>query len=121
MRKYITNYFGFECQKQERCCSLCQPDIINPFFEFVKIKRTCTDSNVESFKKEIDDCLESLKNVSLFPVLDFNEPNLIALRDNIFNNISDVVCEKDLLDIFGVFDQNCRTDLFSVIEKLMCS
>ena len=75
LRKYITSHFGFESQKQERCCSICQPDFANPFFKFVKVERSCTDLNVELFKKEIDNCLETLKNVSLFSVLDFNKPN----------------------------------------------
>lgn len=124
LRQFLLNYLGFPCIKQERCCCVCEES--NP-------TAVCNEPSMESREKVR--CLTSantiilerliLKELHQLEVDNINSPSLMLMKSpipcqnslkKIMSEIECIRVESDLLDICGIWDEECSLRIFSLIS-----
>ena len=121
LRKLILEYFGFKTVKQDRCCSICDiesqimenlPSTIN---EKVRVIFSCK-SHLQELIKEI--LYKSTMNTpQCFFMLDVPDFDVNTLARNIMDGIEYITSELDLLNKYGIWDETCSSQIFSVVCK----
>ena len=123
LRQELLNYLGYQCTKQERCCCVCQEsstgDQTAACNEPVETVRFLTTANAIILQKLILNKLHQLEADNS------STPNLILMKSpippqnvlkTIMTEIHNIKVESDLLDICGIWDEECSLKIFSLIS-----
>lgn len=114
LREFIMTHFGYPCQKQERCCHNCHPNVLNET-DFEKHRRKI--KKAEELKKHLHNCVEKYSNVTPeYYFMDFDYPDFPS-AECIMEAIDDIILEGDLLYHLNILNLECRLELFDIIEK----
>ena len=121
LRKQLLNYFGFTTPKQDNCCSVCNEEFTNtvvssevPKVRWLKGDGTVLVGMINSVlsnyqHEEKSECL-------LFPSMLIDE----HLADRIVMQIEYIERDSDLLNNFGIWDEECSSKIFSIINEHTC-
>ena len=119
LRKFLSNYFGFLCTSQERCCLQCNPKFsFKLTFDDVKIRKL-VDDLTEIFKEKIANCIEKhnqIVNSTDEVFLELNSP-ILETADDIAERIDEISSQEDLLFKFHILEIECRIESFKIIDE----
>ena len=124
LRRQLLNYLGFLCIKQERCCCHCEgsnPTAVwnKPSMESREKVRFLTTATTIILQKFI------LKEIQQLEVDNSNCPSFMLIKSpipcknmlkKIMTEIEYIRVESDLLDICGLWDEECSSKIFSLIS-----
>ena len=123
LRQELLNYLGYQCTKQERCCCVCQEsstgDQTAACNEPVERVRFLTTAYATILQKLFLNELHQLEADNS------STPNLILMKSpipphnvlkTILTEIHYIKVESDLLDICGIWDEECSLKIFSLIS-----
>ena len=87
LRKYLANYFGFECLNQRRCCTKCNPELAFKI-NLKETKRRLDESCIGILKQKITACFEKYNEVEpSYSFLELNVP-ILPTADEIIEKIN---------------------------------
>ena len=123
LRNLILKYLGSSCVTQERCCCICDGTYSNaagnlqrPVKPRVRAlpsdKKTLLQACILSQLEKLDDSIKA-KEIRLF---DCRSPNNKDLADKIMEGIEFIETAADLLDTYGIWDEICSSQIFSLIS-----
>ena len=119
-RKIMLNHFGFPNVKQVRCCSRCDKKSVALQLEDVSFKEV-----FKSFKEEEKLILYHTIEESLTKwqerIPDFGVYTIPSLEKDltckIIENIEYIETESNLLHDFGIWDEECASEIFAAIKS----
>lgn len=119
LHKYLMNYFGFQIKTQSRCCCNCSlEEISKENVNDLKVKNnnSFTHADNELYEELLMLCNHNYESTgpSFVPFKFVFNANIV---EDIINNLSEVNSEKDLLQTFGVWDENICANIYNVICK----
>lgn len=123
LRKLVLDYLGFPCGTQERCCCVCdgksESDVSDlPAFRN-KVRMLPSNNKImleELISNEL--CLNATdNNISDCLMLSSPPVQLDDLVEKIMAGIEYIETELDLLETYGIWNENCSLNIFSFISK----
>ena len=119
LRQILINYFGFKLVKQSNCCSICDKSTKNLALQTIRKVRKLPMENRIPLKESIKAILLNTSKTSWsFSMLDVPVFNTNRMTENIMDGIEYISKESDLLSNFGIWDETCYSQLFSVVCDL---
>ena len=124
LRNLILKYLGSSCVTQERCCSICDGTYSNvagnlqrPVKPRVRAlpsdKKTLLQACILSQLEKLDDSIKAKEIIRLF---DSRSPDNKDLADKIMEGIEFIETAADLLGTYGIWDEICSSQIFSLIS-----
>ena len=113
LRKYLMNYFEFQCATQKDCCSNCNAMEVeeeeNNFIEkpFRELRIT-----TELFSSLLNDAVMNFSSDDLF-----NFYSCVVDVNCVIENVGNIKSQKDLLRICSIWDENLSKVIFEIIEN----
>ena len=122
LRKIILEYFGFKLVEQNNCCSICDKNIKRTEhvpLSFEKKFRELPPENWIPLKESIEAILLSSQERSHhFFMIDIPVVDISSMTTNIMDGIEHITCESDLLNKYGIWDEACSSQIFSILSEL---
>ena len=123
LRKLLLGYFGFSCKKQEKCCVICDgeftPSISNVDMSKLSLRkkvRNMPAHNAEFLFEEIKFVVKKyMSNVDQYSIIYYPTVDSDYIAKKILDEIYFIETERDLLEIYGIWDENCSSALFNLI------
>ena len=123
LRKNLLEHFGYSKVFQNRCCCFCDGDLVDEddiLTNFEDVRIVPNESLRSSFIAEVNSCLDTWVIDSfvgdLFDIASNIDKNIATL---LFDNISDIKKEEDLLINYNVWDENISSKIFSIINRYL--
>ncbi len=118
LRKIILNYFGFESIQQKECCVICNgSSAVSSIKQTIPQRvRNLSDDCVELFYKEAKTIVDMCNAEHIGNIIDCNTVDSDMLVKQILDGISLIESERDLLQNYGIWNENCSGALFELIS-----
>lgn len=124
LRKQILEYLGFSGVTQQRCCCICDGTCNNvaknvPKSVKPKVRSLPNDDKTileELILSELNNFDNNIKasGIVLFDCSFSDDKNLVG---KIIEGIEFIKTEADLLETYGIWDETCSSNIFSLIAK----
>ena len=120
LRKTLLAYFGWSSEKQLSCCSNCTPKETkdNTYIDLDDaVCRDLINCDLKALTKELEDLTLLTPDESESFYLPFNYKLEMEVVTSIISNVQNISTEGDLLDLYGIWDENYSSKIFSLIEQ----
>ena len=121
-RKLLLDYFGFSCVQQENCCCICdekfkttEEDLPQAIKSRVRFLSDNNRAILEmSIKRAIlDHPSQATSECSI--LFDISVDKNLAAK--VMEEVEFIESEADLLKLFGIWDETCSSQIFSLISE----
>ena len=122
LRKLILEYLGFPSVNQEKCCCICDgkwSNVVEDLPVMVKNKVRMLPNVNKTILEELifSELFDQETHITSDSVMLFTSPVEADLARKIINGIEYIQTESDLLETYGLWNETCSSNIFSLISK----